>query len=354
MKVYASMPPDTTISQVIDHARRVEALGYDGLQISETIHDSLALSLLVAEHTERLTIRTSVTLAFVRSPTLVAYSAWDLARFSGGRFELGLGTQIRQNIEERYAMEWSDPIERMADYLGALRSLFDCFSNGGPIDYRSTNYSITRLQPYFNPGPDPSTAPPVIYLGGVNPRICALAGACADGFITHPTNSSPRYLERSCMAHLAEGRAGSARRDVPFELVVGTQVITGRDEASLAAERERQRHLLAFLYSTPAYRPTLELYGWGDLTEQLKVKVRTGSMEGLDQLITDEVIDTLIPTATFDELPGLLGDRYGSLCQGITVSPPADPADDAVFAEVIAAIQSIETSSFETEEVSKA
>ena len=137
------------------HASRVEALGYDGLHVAETVHDALALSLLVAEHTERITIRTSVALAFPRSPTLTAYAAWDLAKYSGGRFQLGLGTQIRQNIEGRYGVPWSDPVARMRDYLGALRALFECFANGGPLSFDSPHYRLDRMQPYFNPGPDP-------------------------------------------------------------------------------------------------------------------------------------------------------------------------------------------------------
>ena len=209
------MPPDTTIAEVIDHAQRVEALGYDGLQVSETIHDALVLSLLVAEHTQRITIRTSVALAFVRSPTLVAYSAWDLARFSEGRFELGLGTQIRQNIEERYGIEWHDPIQRMTDYLGALRSLFECFSSGGPINFTSPSYSITRLQPYFNPGPDPVTHPPAIYLGGGEPEDLR-AGRGARRRVHHasdqlepslPRTVVPRSLEFRTLSVEAIGRA---------------------------------------------------------------------------------------------------------------------------------------------------
>ena len=122
MKVYAGMDPRLGLREAITHAQRVERLGYDGLHVAETVHDSMAVALLVAEHTERIVVRTSVTLAFTRSPTLLAYAAWDIARLSGGRFQLGLGTQIRQNIEDRYAMPFGDdPIGRLGDYVGAVR-----------------------------------------------------------------------------------------------------------------------------------------------------------------------------------------------------------------------------------------
>ena len=155
MKVYAGMDPRLSLRDAIAHAGRVERLGYDGLHVAETVHDALAVALLVAEHTERITVRTSVALAFTRSPTLLAYAAWDIAQLSGGRFELGLGTQIRQNIEDRYAVPFGeDPIGRLGDYVGAVRAAFASFASGDAPSYESPHYRLTRLQPYFNPGPD--------------------------------------------------------------------------------------------------------------------------------------------------------------------------------------------------------
>ena len=153
MKVYAGMDPRCSLTEAIAHAQRVERLGYDGLHVAETVHDSMAVALLVAEHTERITVRTSVTLAFTRSPTLLAYAAWDLSKMSGGRFQLGLGTQIRQNIEDRYGVPFGDdPIGRLGDYVGAVRAAFASFASGAAPSYESPHYRVTRLQPYFNPG----------------------------------------------------------------------------------------------------------------------------------------------------------------------------------------------------------
>src|ERR1019366_7328028 len=212
VRVYAGMDPRLTLPEVIAHAQRVEALGYDGLHVAETIHDALALALLAIEHTEHLLVRTSVALAFTRSPTLTAYAAWDLSKFSGGRFELGLGTQIRQNIEDRYAMPFSDdPLGQLRDYVGAVRALFATFRSAERPAYESTHYKVTRMQPYFNPGPDTTTAIPPVYLGGVQRKASALAGSVADGFVTHPTNSNPLYLETVCRPGLAQGAASAGR-----------------------------------------------------------------------------------------------------------------------------------------------
>ncbi len=341
MKVYSGMDPRLDLRQAVAHAQRVERLGYDGLHVAETVHDSMAVALLVAEHTTRITVRTSVTLAFTRSPTLLAYAAWDLAKLSGGRFELGLGTQIRQNIEERYGVPFGDdPVARLGDYVGAVRAGFSSFATGRAPDFESTHYRVTRMQPYFNPGPDPDTAAPPVYLGGVQRRACALAGAVADGFVSHPTNSNPRYLRDVCLPALAQG-ARSVGRDLGsgFEVVVGTSVITGASHDAVLAERERQRRLLAFLYSTPAYAPTLELYGWAGLGPRLRELTRRDRWDDLGQVLSDEVLDTLVPTGTFDELPGVLLERFAGLGHGVVVSPPAATADDDAFAAVIAALQ---------------
>jgi probable F420-dependent oxidoreductase len=333
------MDPGLPLSQVPAYARRVERLGYDGLQVAETVHDALAVALLAAEHTSRITIRTSVALAFIRSPTLTAYAAWDLARFSDSRFQLGLGTQIRQNIEDRYGMPWGEPLARMREYVGVLAALFEAFQSGGRPNFRGEHYSVTRLQPYFNPGTDPGLTAPPIYLGGVNAGICRLAGELAAGFVTHPTNSSPRYLETLCRPQLRAGAEQAGRSLADLELVCGTQVITGVTPADLDAERERQRKLFAFLYSTPAYRRTLELYGWDELAGQLQSMIRADRWDELAELVSDEVLDTLLIVAPLDDLAAELVSRYDGLADAVLLSPLADAGHDDQLAEVIAAVQ---------------
>jgi probable F420-dependent oxidoreductase len=336
------MDPRCSLLEAIAHAQRVERLGYDGIHVAETVHDAMAVALLVAEHTESLTVRTSVVLAFTRSPTLLAYAAWDLSKLSAGRFQLGLGTQIRQNIEDRYGVPFGeDPIGRLRDYVGAVRAAFASFATGRAPSYESAHYSVTRMQPYFNPGPDPATTVPPIYLGGVQRRACELAGAIGDGFVSHPTNSNPRYLVETCLPALATG-AHATGRDLAgegFETVVGTSVITGASADAVLSERERQRRLLAFLYSTPAYAPTLELYGWNELGPRLRDLIRHERWDDLGTVLSDEVLDTLVPCGTFEELPGLLLQRFSGLGQGILISPPTDDANDDAFAAVVAAVR---------------
>ncbi|MEO8698091.1 MAG: TIGR03617 family F420-dependent LLM class oxidoreductase [Acidimicrobiales bacterium] len=340
MKVFAGMDPAIPLRDVAAYARRVEAIGYDGLHVAETVHDGLALAMLALEHTERIVVRTSVILAFVRSPMLTAYTAWDLTAMSNGRFELGLGTQIKQNIEGRYSVPWREPVSRMSDYIDSLRAIFATFATGAPLRFEGEHYQFTRMQPYFNPGPIPASAPALL-LGGVNPKICQLAGAKADGFITHPTNSNPRYLTEIALPNLRLGAESVARDPATIALVVGSPYITGATAAAVAVEREHQRQMMAFLYSTPAYRRTLELFGWAELGERLQRMTRESRWAELSALVTDEVLDALVPQGTYEQLPAVIDHWFGGIATGVLIPPPRDPADDHLVAALVRSVRSI-------------
>ncbi len=336
MKVYTGTDPALDPMRVADFARRAEAAGYDGLHVSETVHDPFLLALLALQATERLVVRTSVALAFVRSPLLTAYTAWDLSKMSGGRFHLGLGSQIRQNIEERYAMPWTAPAAAMREYVGVVRAAFETFRTGELVAYEGERYRFLRMQPYFNPGPDTHTPTPPVYLGGVGQRMLRVAGECADGLVTHPTNSDPRYLADECVAALTEGAATAGRTLDGFDIVAGLQVITGATDADVAAERERRRRLFAFLYSTPAYRGALERHGFPDLQAELADLVRRDDWDRLRGIVTDDVLATVVPTARYDTLADAVRERLHGVAQSVTLALPENPDHDRRMADVVA------------------
>lgn len=341
MEIVAGSSDRLALRDVADYARRVEALGVDTLHVPETVHDGLMVAGLALGATTRLRVRTSLILAFVRSPMQVALTAWDLALASGGRFELGLGTQIRQNIEDRFGVPWTPPIRRMAGYVEAVRAAWHSFATGEPLHVDTPDYRLTRLQPYFNPGPLPAgVAPPPIALGGVGDVACRLAGSAADVFVTHPTNSSPRFLRELCWPQLDAGAATAARR--PPRLICGTPMIVGRDRRALARVREVQRRQFGFLLSTPAYRRSLELYGRGELSERLRWVTRKGEWDRLGELVDDEVLDELIPQGTWARLPGVIAERFEGLIDGVIV-PVQNHTDDAELARLITRLREILT-----------
>ncbi|MEV0673143.1 TIGR03617 family F420-dependent LLM class oxidoreductase [Mycobacterium sp. NPDC050441] len=336
MKVFAAMAPDMPLAQVAGYAKRIESLGFDGLHIAETIHDSLAAALLAVEHTERLVIRTAVTLAFVRSPMLMAYTAWDLAILSEGRFELGLGTQVRQNIEGRFGMPWSEPRARMADYIAALNAIFTAFRTGEPVNHEGQAYRINRLQPYFNPGPK-ELDPPRIWLGAVNAGMCELAGSVAHGVVTHSTNSDPQFLRDVVRPAVARGAQMSDRHEEP-RVIASTAIATGPTDQSVIRERERQRRMLAFLLSTPSYATALKRRGWTDLAVDLRHLTKQERWKDLSSILNDDVLDELVTIGRYDQLPALLRTKYAGLADGV-VLPPVDVDDDEGLSNCVRDIQ---------------
>jgi probable F420-dependent oxidoreductase len=338
MRVFASMDQRMGLADVESHARRVESLGYDGLCIPDALHDGLLLSQAALRATTKLVARTSVLVSFPRSPMLVAIAAWDLQSVSGGRFELGLGTQVRGNIVGRYSTSWSPPVPRMREYVQSLRAIFAAFQGGAPLDYRGEHYRFTRLQPFFNPGPIEHPDIPLL-LGAVGPRMSELAGEVADGMLTHSTGSAPRTLRELTRPSLARGAARTRRDAQRLELMAGGLVITGATAAEIAAEREHVRELLTFLYSTPAYWPTLELHGWREVGEKLHALTREGRWADMKGAITDAMLDALVPQGSYDEIAGVLRDWYGGLATSLTFPLPDDPTHDARIARAIAALR---------------
>jgi probable F420-dependent oxidoreductase len=323
--------------EVADHARRAERLGYDGLCVPEAVHDGLLTACLALTATSRLRVLTGVLVAFPRSPMTTAMAAWDLQEVSGGRFELGLGSQVRGNVVGRYSTPWSAPAPRMREYVGALRAIFDTWQSQAPLAFEGEHYTFTRMQPFFSPGPLPSGSPPIL-LGGVGPAMTAVAGEVADGLVTHPTNTAPRYLREVVIPRLEKGAARSGRSD-RAALLVGPLIASGSGDADVAAAREATRQLLGFLYSTPSYWPSLELFGWNDLGEELHALSREGRWDDMPARIGDEVLDAFAPSGRYDEIADVLDRAYGDLTDWITFPMPDDPAQDDAAAGAIARLR---------------
>ncbi|PKK12701.1 TIGR03617 family F420-dependent LLM class oxidoreductase [Thermomonospora sp. CIF 1] len=330
MEIIASCPPRLPLSEVGRYAQRIESLGYDVLHVPETIHDAFTVAALAITHTSRLVIRTSMVVAFPRSPMLTAYAAWDLAKLSAGRFQLGIASQVRGNIVGRFSTPWSDPVARLGDYVASLRAIFHSFQTGEPLEHTGSHYRFERLQPYFNPGPIDHPAPQ-IWTGGVNAEMCALAGRVSDGFVCHPTSSHPRMLERRILPALARGAREAGRDDNGPAVVVGPYPLIAKDSRELARVRRERRAELAFLYSTPAYRRQLEEFGLGDLGAALSDMARRKDWANLADLMSDDVIAMLVPQGTFEEMPGILSDWYAGRCSGIVINVPDDSEHDDLY-----------------------
>ena len=338
MDVYANTNQRLPLNAIAAHAQRAERLGYEGLHVPEAVHDGLLAATLALQATTKLRVTTSVLVAFSRSPMTTAVAAWDLQAMSGGRFELGLGAQVRGNVEKRYSSPWSPPVERMREYLEALRATFATWQNGDKLAFEGQYYQLTRMQPFF--APEPLDVGPIpLFLGGVGPRMTTLAGEAADGLITHPTNSHPRYLREVLAPRLKNGAKKRKESAPTLSLRVGPICATGRDRATVATRREEKRRSLAFLFSTPAYWPSLDLFGWNDRGAALHALTREGRWDELPQIVDDTLLDTFVPSGTYEELPEILHNSWSGLADSLVFPLPDDSADDADVARAVAAIQ---------------
>ena len=337
-RVYASMDQRLPLGAVAGHARRAEALGYDALAVPEAVHDGLLCAGAALAATQRLAVATSVLVAFPRSPMVVAIAAWDLQEASDGRFELGLGSQVRGNIEGRYATPWTAPVPRMREYVGALRAIFDCWQRGAPLAFEGEHYRFTRMQPFFTPEPL-DTAPIPILLGGVGPGMLALTGEVADGLVTHPTSSAPRSLREDVRPRLATGASRADRSPADVSVSANPLIATGPTEDDARRERERARTLLTFLFSTPPYWRTLDLFGWRPIGERLHELSRAGRWNEMPGAVHDEMLDALVPTAAYDRIADVLREWYGELAEAVSFPVPEDATWDPGARRVIAELQ---------------
>lgn len=317
---------------VADVAQAIEERGTaSALYVPEGAHDPFVYLTLAAEHTRELRLGTSIALAFARSPMAMAYPAYDVHRLSGGRLVLGLGSQIKPHIERRYSMPWSRPAARMREYVEALRSIWDCWQTGEPLDFRGDFYTHTLMPPLFNPGPLGFPSPEV-WLAGVGPRMVESAGAVADGFICHPLLSRS-YLADELRPALAMGRASTGATR-PFTVAAMAMVATGRTEEEYLAAIAGTKRQIGFYASTPAYRPVLDHHGMGDLHGEAHAFTKQGRWAELGDLVDDEVLGTFAVVGELDQVGEAVRSRFDGLAERVILSIPY-AADDRLGLDIV-------------------
>ncbi|MBT3409749.1 MAG: TIGR03617 family F420-dependent LLM class oxidoreductase [Halieaceae bacterium] len=337
-QVFAATPEDMGPDTIGAHAARAEAMGFDGLQVPDALHDGLLLAALALNSTQKLIVGTGVLVAFARSPMVTAIASWDLAKLSKGRFELGLGTQIKPNIEQRYSARWGSPVPQLREYVQSLKAIFHSFQSGDRLNFEGEHYRFTKLQPFFNPGPIEHPDIP-IFCGAVGPDMTRMVGKIADGMITHPTNTPPEYIEEVCLPRLREGFAKAEHTGADFKLLLGPLCATGKDEITVSKQWEKQRQLLGFLYSTPAYWPSLERFGWVHKGQELLDMTRSGDWKKMPDIITDDMLEKFVPRGTYENIAKEYKARFAGLATRVTFPVPQNPEDDALAAKVISRLK---------------
>jgi len=325
MKFDAALAP-MYLTDVPTVAKAADEMGFDCLWTSETQHNPFLPCALIAEHSQKMEFGTAIAVSFARSPADLAYTAWDLAAQSGGRFILGLGTQVKGHIEKRFGMPWPEsPVNKLREQIQVIHSFWDCWQNETKLSFNGEYYKIRLMSPFFNPGPLPLTPVPSpqgggeslipIYIAGVNTGLARLAGEICDGFHAHPFNS-PRYLREVILPAIEDGLAKTGRTRGDIAISVTAFVATTPEEENFA------RAQISFYASTPSYRPVFALHGWEDVAEKLSAHAAKGEWGEMFGLITDEILGTFCLVTDADSLPKKLKERYEGIADRLTLYTP--------------------------------
>lgn len=290
--------------------KAIEDLGFDGLWTAETQHDAILPMVLAAEHTKRITIGTAIAVAFARSPGNLAYMAWDLAKYSKGRFILGLGSQVKAHNLRRLGASWEKPAAKMRETVLAIRALWDCWQNRTPLNFTGEFFRLNLMTPFFDPGPHEYPDIP-IYIAGVNPLMGQVAGEVCDGFHAHPF-ITPAYLREVILPNIGIGLEKSGRNREAVVVCLSFFAIPTDDVEGEVIER-LVRQQIGFYGSTPSYKAVMNLHGWQDEQARLSKLAREGRWDEVADVVTDEMVKEVAVIGTWAELPGLIKARYNGL-----------------------------------------
>ena len=331
--------PDSVldVSRVGDDASAVESLGYHAVLMEETKDDPFQILALAASATRHVHVGTSVAIAFARSPFVVAQAAWTLQKISGGRFELGLGSQVRGHVRRRYGLEWHAPGPWMRDYVGAVRAIWSSWQAQTPLDYVSARYTLDLTVPLFTPSPIEHPDIP-IQIAAVNPYMCRVAAEVADGVRLHPV-CTPRYIDEVL------GPAMAPHRRAGFEVCLKPLIAAAPDRDTLAERTEVARQRLAFYCSTPAYARAFSHFGLDDLCTELAGLSKRQRWQEMAAKVDDDLLHQAVVVSLYDDLADEIGRRYGSLIDRIEVSIPLNTrADHATLRDIVASLAAVPAS----------
>ncbi|MBB3042657.1 TIGR03617 family F420-dependent LLM class oxidoreductase [Nocardioides soli] len=305
-------------------AADAEEHGFDGVWASESVTDAFLQSQAALLSTSRVSVGTAIAVAFARNPMSVAYLAWDLAAMSGGRFVLGLGSQIQAHVERRFSMEWSPPVDRMRDFLLALDAIFTAWRDGTRLDYQGEHYRHTLMTPVFTPHHHELPIPTMI--AAVGARMTELGGELCDGLLLHGMTTTA-YLDQVTLPAVERGLATSGRGRDELELYVPLFLVMGDTDEQFEETARKTREQIAFYASTPAYVKVLESVGYENLQPELQSLSREGRWSEMGDLIDQRLYDEIALTGTPEQMPALCRERFDGRVDRIS-SYYGWPSDD--------------------------
>ena len=328
------------LTGVAEAARRAEDLGFDMVSTPETAHDSMLTAALGAAATQKIEIQTSVTIAFPRSPTVLAMEAWDIQHLSKGRFAIGLGSQVKGHNINRFSMPWGPAAPRMKEYIQMLKAVWKSFQTGEKPDFVGKHYHFTLMTPNFNPGPIDYPAPKV-FLACVGDAMARVAGAVADGILPHGFMTD-KYMREVVLPNIAKGLKRSGRTWADVEISGGGFTVFGETDADIERGIEQLRQPISFYGSTRSYHEVFEVHGLKDLGMQLHTLSLQGKWDEMRRIIPEDVLRVFAQTSTYDKLPDFVREHREYATRIGLAMPAGTPAERERLQHVLKQVQQIE------------
>lgn len=304
------------LGRIADHARRAQSAGFSGLLFTEAGRTAYLNAAVAATAAPGLDLSTGVAVAFPRSPFVTAATAWEIQEASGGRFRLGLGTQVKTHVVRRYGVAFDRPGPRLRDYVLAVKACFGAFRTG-QLDHHGEFYDLDFITPQWSPGPIDAPDPKVD-VAAVNPWMLRMAGEVADGVHVHPIGE-PGYLARHVVPRVREGAQSVGRSVDDVALIVPVMTIVGDTDAERHAEREHLRAMLSFYGSTPNYAFIWDEAGFEGTTARIREKQKVGDFAGMAAQISDDHLGVFTTESTWDGLAGELRRKYAGVAHRIVL-----------------------------------
>lgn len=331
------------LTGVAEAAREAEALGYDFASTPETAHDSMLAATLAAASTEKLEIQTSVTIAFPRSPTVLAMEAWDIQHMSKGRFTLGLGSQVKGHNQNRFSVEWNGgPATRMKEYIRMVKAVWHSFETGEKPDYVGNFYHFTLMTPNFNPGPT-GFARPKVALACVGDAMARVAGEVADAVFPHGFMTD-KYMREVVLPNVAIGLKRSGRTWKDIDISGGGFTVFGETESEIEQGLNRLRQPISFYGSTRSYHEVFEVHGLKDLGMQLHSMSLAGKWQEMQQAIPEDVLRVFAQTSTYDKLPEFIREKREYASRIGLALPARTPEERERAKHILKEVRQVETS----------
>ncbi|MAG33898.1 MAG: LLM class F420-dependent oxidoreductase [Deltaproteobacteria bacterium] len=327
MKLSTNLVVDS-LQDVAEPARKIEDLGFEALYISERKHEPFMQLAIAATATSRIKLGPEIALAFARNPMVLAYTAWDLQGSTDGRFILGLGTQVKAHNERRFSVKWESPGPRLREYVLAIRAIWNCWQNGTQLDFQGEFFNYNLMTPMFNPGPL-DVPPPPIFIGAVSPYNCRTAGELCEGFHAHGFHSA-KSLRKNVIDSIEQGLEKAGRKRSDFTITAPVMAVMGDTADEIDTMRERVREMVGFYGATSTYKATFEAHGWGDTFIRLRDMSRNNQWDKMAGEISDEMLEEFAVTGSYDEIPGLLKQKYGDMLDEVLIyfgEPEKDEPD---------------------------